>query len=64
MMKAELIELTEAVTVLDFLERAVDIVAHLALVVEDHEFAIIGGIRLPSGQGRGAGITCVGKGSP
>lgn len=47
MRPSELIQLLEAMTVDDFLQLSVGIVSDAAVVVENHQFAILGGIGFP-----------------
>ena len=57
----ELIELFEAMTVDDFLQFAVGVVADEVCVIEDHDFAILGRIGMPDGKSVYLWVSCLGK---
>ena len=58
---AELVELAEAVAVDDLLEVAIGIVANEAVVIEDHQLAILSVIGLPGGKSVDVRIAVMGE---
>ena len=56
MRSSELIKLPEAAGVDDALQRAVEVVADRAFVVEDEAFAVFGGVGLPFGEAVHVGV--------
>ena len=61
---AEFIELLEAMTIDDFREFAIGIVANKTTMIKHHQLAILGGIGLPSGKPLDIWIAIVGKLGP
>ena len=57
----ELIQLTEAVAIDDLLQIAVGVMANIAAVAKEHEFAILGGVWLPGREPFDIRITGMGK---
>ena len=58
---SEFIELAETVAIDDLLKVAIGIVANKAVVIEDHQLAVLGGIGLPGGEARDVRIAVVGE---